>query len=370
MGIVLGEWFYGFILKLLLVFSGIFLVIALFYIYIVYKNVKKRRDLEVKIEHWEVWLRKYSKDELDREFWKKNIDDKDNEFGDFLIEKAREGNYELEILRDIYIDLNFVQEDIERLKSKKWYKKTKTLERWKRIGIFANESEMFDLLAFQNNPVRLAALNLLSHHEHPSLGKNVKNIIDFYSKKVDDYLLVKLMSAHISIENLRKLAFSDDKRLKRFGVVLLGRRGEKDAVEVLKEVRAEDENIRYEIVRSLGRIRRVEVVDLLDKMKGDESPRVRREVARSLGRVFQKGVVKDSWEELIQALTDRDGTIRILEELVEDEEHEVRVAAFLALSNLDKGGREAINRHRDEYPSLAKEALLDSFSGGVRYDNI
>lgn len=198
----------------------------------------------------------------------------------------------------------------------------------------------------------------------------MKDILGFYTENVDDYLLVKLMSAHISIENLRKLALSDDRRLKRFGVVLLGRSGEKDAVEVLKEVRGEEEKIRCEIARSLGRIRKVEVVDLLEKMKGDESPKVRREVARALGRVFQKGVVKDSWEGLIRALTDRDGTIKILEELVEDEEHEVRIAAFLALSNLDEEGREAINRHRDEHPSVAKEALLGSFSGGVQYDNI
>lgn len=162
MGIVLGEWFYRFIFNLLLGFSGIFLIIASAYIYLVYKNVKKRREVEAKRERWEERLEKYSRGELDREFWEKNIDDKDEDFEDFLMEKARKGNYELKILRDIYIDLNFVQEDIERLRSKKWYEKTKTLERWKRMGILANKSEILDLMFSQNNSVRLASLDLLS----------------------------------------------------------------------------------------------------------------------------------------------------------------------------------------------------------------
>lgn len=365
--LIMGEWFYGFILNLFLVFGIILLIIALTYIFIVYKNVKKRHELESKGEYWEEKLDKHSEGELDRRFWKKNIENRDEAFGNFLLEKVRKGDHDLGLLKDLYVDLDFVQEDIERLNSKKWYKKTKTLERWKKMDILAKENDVLHLLFSQNNAVRLAALDLLSHHKHPSIAKNVKSIIDFQSKNVDDYILVKLMNANISVENLRRLALSNDKRLKRTGVVLLGRRGEKDVVEILKRVKHENENIRYEIARSLGRIRRLEAVKLLEIMKQDDSPKVRKEVARSLGLIYQKDIVKDSRREPVRAPSEMDDSIKILEELVRDEEHEVRVVAFLALSNLEEEGREVINRYRDEYPSVAKEALLNSFSGGVRY---
>ncbi len=370
MGPVLGGWLYGFVLNLLLIFSGSLLVITIVYILMVYKNVKRRKEVESKRTQWEEWLRESKKGEVDREFWKKNIDKKEESFGNFLIEKTRKGDQDLKFLKDVYINLGFVKEDIERLNSDKWYKKTKTLERWKHLDLLPKEKDVLNLLTSQNNAVRLAALDLIAHHQHPGLGKNVKMIFDFYSEHVDDYLLVKLMIADISIEDLQKLTQTDEYRLKRAGVVLLGRVGEKDSIKVLKELEKGDENIRYEIARSLGRIRTVEVVELLDMMRGDDSPKVRREVARSLGRIFQEAIIDDSWEKLIRALYDREQTIKILEELLEDEEHEVRVAAFLALSNLEEKGREIINKYRDKYPSLAREALLRSFSGGVRYDAI
>ncbi|MFW6064770.1 MAG: HEAT repeat domain-containing protein [Candidatus Natronoplasma sp.] len=370
MDLFLGGRFYGLILNLLLIFAGSLLGITILYIVLVYKNVKERQEIESKRDHWEEKLREYSQGELDPKFWEDEVEKRKKFFGNFLIEKAREGEHDLELLRDIYIDLGFVQEDNKRLNSDKWHKKTKTLERWTQMGILPKEKEVLNLLTSENNEVRLAALNLLSHHGHPVLGKNVKAIFNFYGEHVDDYLLVKLITADIPIEYLQTLTRSERDRLKREGVILLGREGEKESIEVLKSLKKDGETIRYEIARSLGRIRNVEVVELLDMMKEDESPNVRREVARSLGRIFQRGIIDDSGEEVRSAIQGREKTTGILEELVKDEEYEVRVAAFLALSNLEEEGRDIINEYREEYPRLAKEALLKSFSGGVSYDAV
>ncbi len=369
-GSILGEWFYRFILNLFLIFAALLLIIVVTYIILVYRNVKRRHKIESKRDRWEEMLERYDKGEIDRKFWENEIEKRNETFGGFLVEKADEENHDIELLREIYIDLDFAKEDIERLKSKKWYKKTKTLERWKKMGLLPEENKVLDLVSSQNNSVRLGALDLLSHHKHPGLGKNVRTLFDFYSEDVDDYLLVKLMTANVSIENLRRLAHSEDDRLRRAGVVLLGRKGEKDAVDVLKEFRGEDELIRYEIARSLGRIRKIDAVEFLDKMKDDGSPKVRREVARSMGRIFQEGIIDDSWEKLSRALYGRNEAVKILKKIVDDEEQEVRVSAFLALSNLEEEGRDIINEYRDTYPGIAKEALLNSFAGGVHYDAI
>lgn len=369
-GPIIGEWFYRSILYLFLIFSVLLLIIVVIYIILVYRNVRDRHKIESKKDRWEEMLQRYDCGEIDRKFWKNEIEKREEAFGNFLIEKADEGDHDLGLLREIYIDLDFAKEDIERLKSKKWHKKTKTLERWKKMSLLPKENKVLNLVSSKNNSVRLAALDLLAHHQDTSLGNKVKTLFDFYSENVDDYLLVKLMTANISIENLQRLAHSEDNRLKRAGIVLLGRKGEKDAIDILKEFKREDETKRYEIARSLGRIRKPEVIELLQIIKDDESPKVRKEVAGSIGRIFQEGIVDGSGEELSSSLSDRDVSLNILEELLDDEKQEVRVAAFLALSNLEEDGREIINEYRNKYPRIAKEALLNSFAGGVRYDAI
>ncbi|MBS3781976.1 MAG: HEAT repeat domain-containing protein [Candidatus Thermoplasmatota archaeon] len=301
----------------------------------------------------------------------KKLDYKNEYFRDYLIELARKDKFSKDLLRDIYIECGFVVEDVDRSKSKKWYKKAQTFAVWKHLRILPTDRYVVSQLLSQNNEVRLAALDLLTINRHPILKKKLEDIFAFYSTHVDYYLNVKLMAAEIPVEGLEQLIRSDNRRLKKTGVILLGREGEKDSIDILKKFKDEPEDIRCEVVKSIGRIKSIDGLDILDEMKKDDSTRVREEIAKALGKISYERSL-DSSDKLPGILSQEraDDIIPLLDELADDEKAIVRWNAFFALSNLGKKGREKIEEYRDEYPGIAKEALLKSFSGGMNFDSL
>jgi len=335
---------------------------------LVYKHVKERNWIEKRKSYWENLLKDYEEGNIEKKHLIKKLDYKNEYLRDYLIEQARKEGFNRGVLRDVYIECGYLLEDIDRLKSKKWYKKAQTFSVWKHLRILTNDRYVVYHLLSQNNEVRLAALDLLTIHRHPILKKKLEDIFVFYSTHVDYYLNVKLMAAEIPVGGLEQLIRSDNHRLKKTGVILLGREGEKDSIDILKKFKDEPEDIRCEVVKSIGRIKSIYGLDILKEMKKDDSPRVRKEIAIALGKISHA----DSFEELQKVSTQErtDDIISILHELVNDENTEVRLNAFLALTNLGKKGREKIEDYRDEYPGITKEALLKSFSGGVNFDTI
>jgi len=365
---LLGDWVFDFVYYFMILLSILLFIISIAYILLIYKHIKEKKWIGKKRPYWENLLKDYEEGNIEKGHLIKKLDYKNQYFRDYLIELARKDKFSKDLLKDIYIECGFVVEDVERSMSKKWYKKAQTFAVWKHLRILTKDRYVVYQLLSQNNEVRLAALDLLSIHRHPILKKKLEDIFDFYSTHVDYYLTVKLMDAEISVEGLEQLIWSDNRRMKKTGVILLGREGEKESIDILKKFKDEPEDIRFEVVKSVGRIKSIEGLDILKEMKRDDSPRVRKEIAIALGKISYT----DSLEDLQKVSTQEraENIISILNELVNDENAEVRSNAFLALSNLGKKGRKKIEDYRDEYPGITKEALLKSFSGGVNFDTV
>ncbi len=366
---VLGEWVFGFVYYFLIFLSIVFLIISIAYVWLVYRNVKRRKWLEKRKPHWKNLLKEYEEGDIGKRTLIKKLDYKNEPFRDYLIEQARKDKFRKDMLKDIYIECGFVVEDVERSKSKRWYKKAQTFAVWKHLRILPTDRYVVSQLLSQNNEVRLAALDLLSINRHPILKKKLKDIFAFYSTHVDYYLNVKLMAAEIPVEGLEQLIRFDNRRLKKTGVILLGREGEKDSIDILKKFKDEPEDIRCEVVKSIGRIKSIDGLDMLDEMKEDDSTRIRMEIAKALGKISYKASVASS-EQLpkVSSQERAEKIIKLLDGLADDENPIVRWNAFFALSNLGERGREKIEEYRDKYPGITKEALLKSFSGGVNFD--
>ncbi len=365
---LLGDWVFDFVYYFMILLGILLFIISIAYILLIYKNIKERNWIEKRRPYWENLLKDYEDGKIEKRHLIKKLGHKNEYFRDYLIELARKDKFSKDLLKDIYIECGYVIEDVDRLKSKKWYKKAQTFAVWKHLKILTNDRYIVYQLLSQNNEVRLAALDLLTIHRHPILKKKLEDIFAFYSTHVDYYLNVKLMAAEIPLGGLEQLIRSDDRRMKKTGVILLGREGEKDSIDILKKFKDEPEDIRCEVVRSIGRIKSIHGINILKEMKKDDSPRVRKEIAIALGKISYV----DSLEELkkISSKETAEDIISILHELANDENAKVRLNAFLALSNLGKKGREKIEDFRDEYPGITKEALLKSFSGGVNFDNV
>ncbi len=367
---ILGDWLFEIVSYLLIILGIVLLAISIAYIFLVYKNVKEYNSIEKRKSYWEKLLEDYEEGKIEKKHLIKKIDKK-KYFKDYLIEQAKEDKFDHDVLKEIYISCGFASEDVDKLKSKRWYNKAQTFATWKKLRILPNDQYVIPHLLSQNNEVRLAALDLLTIHRHHTLKEKIEDIFNFYSTHVDDYLHVKLMAAEIPVKHLKNLTRYDNHRLKKAGVILLGREGEKDSIDILKNFKDSSEDIRSEVVKSIGRIKSIDGLDILKKMKNDESTRVRKEIAISLSKISSEGGL-DSWEELTIALgqTETKDTIPLLDELANDEDPEVRLNAFLALSSFGKKGREKIEDYRDKYPETTNEALRKSFLGGGNFDAI
>ncbi|MEF8836042.1 MAG: HEAT repeat domain-containing protein [Candidatus Thermoplasmatota archaeon] len=366
---LLGEWVFGLVYYFMIFLGIVLLIISIAYVWLVYRNVKRRKWLENRKPYWEEVLKEYEDGNIEKRQLIKKLDYKNEYFRDYLIELARKDKFSKDLLNDIYIECGFVVEDVDRSKSKRWYKKAQTFAVWKHLRILPTDHYVVYQMLSQNNEVRLAALDLLSINRHPILTKKLEDIFAFYSTHVDYYLNVKLMAAEIPVEGLEQLVQSDNRRLKKTGVILLGREGEKDSIDLLKKFKDEPEDIRCEVVKSIGRIKSIDGLDILEEMKKDESTRVRKEIARALGKISYQDPLASSDQPPKVPLEERiKKIISLLDELADDENPIVRWNAFFALSNLGEKGREKIEEYRDEYPGIAKEALLKSFSGGVNFD--
>lgn len=365
---LLGDWVFTFVYYLMTFLGTLLLIISIAYIFFVYKNIKENNWIKKRKPYWERLLRDYQYGNIQKDLLIKKLENKNEFLRDYLIEQTRKEEFDREILRDVYIECGYVLEDIENIDSKKWYDKAQIYAVWKHLRILPMNSYIIDELLSENNEIRLATLDLLTILRHPVLKDKLEDIFSFYSEHVDYYLNVKLMAAEIPIEDLEYLIQSENPRLKKTGVILLGREGETESIDILKRLEHEPEDIRCEVIKAVGRIRSIEGIDVLENMKHDDSHIVRNEVAIALGKISYANSLK----ELQQISTHErvDEIMSILSELANDENQKVRLNAFLALSNLGEKGREKIEEYRDEYPGITKEVLLKSFSGGLNYDTV
>lgn len=328
--------------------ATLFLLLCLVYIFSALTHVRRRKHEERIKPYWTNLVHDYLNGDPAVKDLK--VPQKDRAILKNLIleiAESKEDERDVENLKGLYEHFGFLDEDEKLLASRKWWERANAVLRLKTLRVKKVEEKVFGLLKDERLEVSLVAIDYMGFIGSKKLDNStVKNLFKEKSGKLDHYILLKLFPAKIAPANLKGLAQSTQKRLKRAAAILMGRSGDEECIDYLKDLlESQYEDIRIQAVRSLGVIGSSKAFPLLEEMVKDKSPMVRVEVASSLG------AIKDPQ------------SLEPLEELSGDRNYEVRLRSFLSLAEFGEQGREIIARYRESNPEIAREAMLRSYTG-------
>lgn len=266
-------------------------------------------------------------------------------------DKQRDAFAELKIqpsceerVRAIYLALGFLSRDMRELKSRRWWRRVKAIERLEDMGFVEAEDALLRLLSDKRSEVRFAALKALAALGSKRFYAQVGEIFASSSSWSYLYLVNILYYARLPVEVLAPLARSDNPYLRKAAATLLGRKGETKSVSLLAKLAGDEvQEVRREAIASLARTGSAAAIPVFWRRLKDESPQVRAAIARGIGELDQ---------------------LVFLQKLASDEEFDVRFQAFAVLSRMGILGKEAIRNYKGKYKDLALEFLnLESQEG-------
>lgn len=330
----------------LIVLTVLFILLLAIYLVSIYVHTRRKRYIARKMAQWQSMIHELAYGE--RSLGDFNIPGKDKKyFRDILIaEFFKQDVSGKNRIRDLYRQLGFLNDDIQQLKSRLWWNKIRAVERLGDLELAEAEEYVFPLLANKKSEVRFSALKMLASRGSKKLIGILPKIFADESRWAYRYLVNTLFLAEIPADNLKPLASSRNRGLRKAAAILLGRKENKEAVPLLQNLANDGvKDIRREAIRSLGRISLVEAMPILSDKISDAEPQVRTEVARALGEL------KDL------------NTLLLLDRLADDPDFEVRLQAFFALARFGKPGEDVIRKYEVKHPEIAREFLAKSKNG-------
>lgn len=321
----------------------LFLIILTWYLLITYLYSRNKRYLARKKPAWENMISRLlegtkAPDEVYLSLRERKY------FREVLIAVSSElGADGQDKLRELYKRLGFLNQDFQKLKSRLWWRRVHALERLEELEIVGSEVVVFPLLHDRVDEVRFAALKMLASIGSRKLGQVLPGIFGDNNRWSYRFLVNVLFSADIPVDNLKLLARSPDRDLRKAAAILLGKPGREGALPLLKNlINDKIKDVRREAVCALGRLATPSAMPLLQQKINDPHPQVRTATAKSLGQ-----------------LKDRN-TLSLLEQLAGDADFYVRYQAFSALIKSGDPGKDIIRKYEVKYPAMTKEFLAGS----------
>ena len=271
-----------------------------------------------------------------------NIPKKDKRYlRDLLLLKLNlSSKEEKETIKSLYKIWGMEQDDINQLKSSRWWKKVEALNKLEKMETSEAESLAIKLMESKKSEVRYAALKLLVSIKSKKIYPLIYNMFDSSSRWSYRYLVNILSNTNIPPPYLKLLAFSKKRDYRKASAILLGGKGNESALPLL-EMLANDpiKDVRRESIKSLGYINTEKSQLIMAKHAEDQNYQIRAALAKAMSG-YNNG-----------------SSFTLLEKLVEDEVFDVRLEAFYSLSKLGNQGKEIIEKYSNKYPNLATEFL-------------
>ena len=329
------------IIKYGLIFlAALFVLLLVIYLVSIYIHAQQRRYIIGKTTQWQNMVERLLSGEKPLNDF--DIPKRDRKyFRDILMaECAKQDTDGKSKIKDLYRQLGYLDEDIQQLKSRTWWKKIQAIERLGDLELGEAEEHVFPLLMDRRSEVRFSALRTLATTSSRKLVQALPEIFANNSRWAYRYLVNELFHTEIPTDNLKTLVLSPDRDLRKAATILLGKERHTEAIPMLQDLASDKvKDVRREAVRSLGRIKSVETISVLSNKANDDEPQVRAEVARALG-----------------GLADLN-TLFLVDRLADDADFEVRFQAFFALDRFAEPGESVIRKYQAKYPEIAREFL-------------
>ena len=333
---------------ILIFLVSLFVLLLVIYLVSIYTHARQNRYVAVKTAQWQSMVQSLLSGERSPNDFDIPRGDR-KYFRDILAaEYAKQDAYFKSRIRDSYRQLGFYDDDIGQLKRRIWWGKIQAIERLGELKLDEAEEHILPLLTDKRSEVRFSALKVLALMGSKKLTDILPQIFADNTRWAYRYLVNKLFLAEIPADNLRPLASSPDRDLRKAAAILLGRQGNKEAIPILRNLATDDvKDVRREAIDSLGRIVSAETIPILLDRISDGEPQVRAKVARALGEL------KDT------------STLSLVDKLASDPDFDVRFQAFFALERFGEAGKSIIRKHGSNYPEMAREFLRGGGNGNL-----
>ncbi|MEW6202455.1 MAG: HEAT repeat domain-containing protein [bacterium] len=262
-------------------------------------------------------------------------------FKPFLIDKSLHAHPdEKQRIQKLYKKLGYSNDDIRLCRSRLWWRRIKAIERFELLELAEMENNVLPLLKDERMEVRLAALRMLAATGSRKLGGILPAVFADNTRWTYRYLVNILYGANIPVSDIRQLAASPDRDLRKAAAMLLGKEGNAEAIPLLRTLSNDGvKDVRREAVRSLVRIKSDEILQIFNEKVNDKDPEVRAETAKGFGKL--KNPI----------------SLPSLEQLADDTDFEVRYQAFYALTEFGETGRIIIEKFSEKYPEMTAQFL-------------
>lgn len=329
------------VLPLVIAMCGLLIFIIVFYSVAVFLHWKSRKNREKLRKAWKQALAGDGPGPGSENL--SQIEVPPSDLRDDFLEVLQAGDLTTEKTIDIYQRMGFYNQDKEDLTSRSWWRRVQALNRLKHVSLDGLQDKLTSLVYDPSHEVRLNVLDSLSYlNEFPDLDP--VHLFESFSKKLDSFLVIKLLTLKPEKSFLRPLVDSKKTRLRRAGATLLGQSGEAKLIPFLRRLtNDEDGQVRRRAAESLGRIGGIETLSILKQASKDGEPGVREASARSLRKISHED------------------SIEILNQLARDVDFNVRLAAFSSLARFGEEGRKAIGNHWTDNRRLSREAIFESY---------
>lgn len=332
----------------LIVLTALFTLLLVIYLVSIFKHDREKRYITRKTADWQSTVQRLLHGEKSRNDF--DIPRKERRyFRDVLMaECAKQGGRSKDKIRDLYKQFGFLDDDINQLRSRIWWKKIEAMERIGDLRLIEVEDNILPMLLAKRSEVKFSALRALASIGSQKLAEMLPKIFADNSRWAYRYLVNKLYIVEIPPDNLKPLASSPDRDLRKATAILLGKKGNEKAIPMLRNL-ADDgvKDVRREAIHSLGEIGSTKAISILSNRIDDDEPQVRAEIARALGKL------KDL------------NSLSLIDQLADDIDFEVRFQAFFALERFGQPGEDIIRTYQAKYPEIAEEFLSKSKNGNL-----
>ncbi|MGA1849182.1 MAG: HEAT repeat domain-containing protein [Thermoplasmatota archaeon] len=293
--------------------AALFLFIQLLaYSTITVRNYRKRKNLIKKFPAWSDQLNAYLKKGRSRpRFYLRSEERK--VFRDLLITyytgvPQDPTNEELKLdhklsesdrrrVRMLYRELGFIVDDITQIKDGTSWSKSTALGRLSRLELNDAEDLAVDLMESDNKDLVISCISYLASIKSRYLQEMISELIKLTDEKQFKELVMELTKADLQASHLKSLVNSPSIKERKAAAILLGRKDLKNSVQELKRLAIDvDEDVRFETVRSLGRIGSMRAGYILDSMMKDPLPEVKRAAYKEWKKIRNNNYVTSIWD--------------------------------------------------------------------------
>lgn len=331
----------SFVVPLVIAIGVVLLLLTLSYVIITLIHIARRRRLREIRRQWKKTISASTSETLQPSTTQGQ--NSSGEYRDALVTELMEADLSPKRRLKLYRNSGYYDKDVLELSSKKWWKRSQSLNRLKSFPLSHLKEKCVSLIYDSSHDVRLLALDSISClEEFPKLD-SIK-LFNSFPEKLDPFVIIKLLAMEPGEAFIRPLINAEEVRFRRAGATLLGQPNKLNFLPFLRKLTDDDAvSVRNRAVESLGKVGGTESLPVLRHSSTDKIPSVREAVARSLKEIREKD------------------SLRILGNLAEDSEFRVRLAAFQALTYFGEEGRQIIGDHWGADNELAREAKFESY---------